>query len=90
MCTSPWKLSASAAGRLLGGHWPIENKVFHVRDVTMNEDRSHARKTGYALSGLRNIALSLLTRLGYPYIPDARRYLATRPDLGFPLLLYDF
>ena len=85
-----WKLSAAGAGGLLRGHWTIENKVFYVRDVTMDEDRLHARKTGYALSSLRNVALSLLRRLGYPYIPDTRRYLAARTDVGLPLLLYDF
>ena len=85
-----WDLKAPAAAGLLRGHWTIENRVFYVRDVTMDEDRLHGRYIGYALSGIRNVALSLLRRLDYPYIPDARRHLAARPDLGLPLLLCDF
>jgi len=82
-----WPLKASEAGKLLREHWAIENKVFYVRDVTMGEDRLHGRKIGYALSGIRNLALSLLRRMDFPYIPDARRHLAARSDLGLPLLL---
>lgn len=81
-----WELSASLAAALLRGHWSIENGVFYVRDVTMDEDRGTGRKIGYHLSSIRNAALNLLRRLAAPYIPDARRRLAARPDLGLPLI----
>lgn len=53
----------------------------------MDEDRLHGRKIGYGLSSIRNAALNLLRTLGCPFIPDARRHLATRKNLGLPLLL---
>ena len=81
-----WRLTAPWAAELLRGHWGIENRVFHVRDVTMDEDRLHGRKIGYGLSSIRNAALNLLRSLGFPYIPDARRYIAARSDLGLTLL----
>jgi len=34
---------------LLRGHWHIENKSHHVRDVTFDEDRSRVRSGGYPL-----------------------------------------
>ncbi len=82
-----WPLAPAQAAELLRGHWGIENRVFYVRDVTMDEDRLHGRKIGYGLSSIRNAALNLLRSLGFPYIPDARRHLAARTDLGLPLLL---
>jgi hypothetical protein len=52
------------AGRLLAalrGHWGIENKLHHVRDVTFDEDRSQIR-TGaapQATAACRNLAIAL-------------------------------
>lgn len=80
-------LTAEQAAALLRQHWEIENGVFYVRDVSMDEDRLHGRKIGYGLSGIRDAALNFLRTLGAPYIPDARRLLSARPDLGLPLLL---
>lgn len=48
--------------RLTRQHWGIENRLFHVRDVTMGEDQCRVR-SGSApiiLSTLRNLALNLL------------------------------
>lgn len=81
-----WSLSAAQAAAYLRGHWRIENRVFYVRDVSMQEDRLHGRSSGPSLSSLRNIALNLLRTLGSDYLPDARRYVAALPDLGFHLL----
>ncbi|MFO3795734.1 MAG: hypothetical protein ACK8QZ_00370 [Anaerolineales bacterium] len=81
-----WNLTAEQAAGLLRGHWGIENRIFYVRDVSMDEDRLSGRKIGYGLSNIRNIALNLLRTLAAPYVPDARRRLAARPDLGLPLL----
>lgn len=82
-----WTLTARQAAALLRGHWSIENGVFYVRDVTMDEDRFHGRKIAAGLSGIRNLALNLLRRLvKAPYIPDARRKVSAMPDHGLHLL----
>ena len=81
-----WSLSAAQAALYLRHHWSIENRVFYVRDVTMLEDRFHGRAIGPSLSSIRNAALNLLRTLDTIYIPDARRRIATLPDLGFHLL----
>ena len=83
----PWSLDIQTAARYLRGHWTIENRVFYVRDVTMDEDRLHGRQIGPALSSIRNVTLSLM-RLFFPgrYIPDAIRLVRALPDGGFSLL----
>lgn len=82
-----WPLTARQAAALLRGHWGIENGVFYVRDVTMDEDRLHGRRIAAGLSGIRNVALNLLRHLVQaPYIPDARRIVAAMPDFGLRLL----
>jgi len=47
---------------LVRGHWGIENKIFHVRDVTMGEDACRVRKRSapVVLATLRNALLNLL------------------------------
>lgn len=83
----PWSLTAAQAAAHLREHWQVENGVFYVRDVTMDEDRLHGRKIGYGLSSIRNAALTFLRRMiDAPFIPDARRRLAARDDLGLPWL----
>ena len=82
-----WPLSAPQAAALLRGQWGIENGVFYVRDVTMDEDRLHGRQIAAGLSGVRNVALNLLRRLvAAPSIPSARRRVAAMPDYGLGLL----
>jgi predicted transposase YbfD/YdcC len=57
--------AAVGAPRLLAlkrGHWQIENRLHHVRDVSLGEDASRVR-TGAAphvLAALRNVVLNLL------------------------------
>jgi predicted transposase YbfD/YdcC len=62
------------------GHWAIENKVHHVRDVTFDEDRSRVRKGNgpQVMATLRNLALSLLRLAGVSNIARATRYLSRR------------
>jgi len=67
-------------------HWGIENRVFWVLDVTYGEDRNHARKIGPALHFARNVAISLIRRQGFRYIPDGRRAAAARDDRGLAWL----
>lgn len=81
-----WQLTAAQALAELRHHWAIENGVFRVRDVTLDEDRLHGRKIGFGLSSVRNAAITLLRQLGYPYIPDAQRALAANPSRAFSLL----
>lgn len=61
-------------GRLLAlwrDHWAIENRLHHVRDVSMNEDRCRVRACGIALANLRNATLTLIPRAGLN-VRDAR------------------
>ncbi len=71
----------------LRAHWEIENRGFWVRDVTLAEDRQTARQTALALSTLRNVAIGLIRRLGYRFVPDGFRALSARPDRGLALLI---
>jgi hypothetical protein len=70
----------------LRGHWAVENGIFRVRDVTYDEDRLHGRKIGHSLAMLRNAAITLIRREGYPFIPDGWRDIAVQNDHGFHLL----
>ena len=70
------------------GHWGIENRVFWVRDVTMDEDRSQVR-SGSApeiMAGLRNLVISLFRMEKEPNIAAALRRHATRPSLSLSLV----
>ena len=87
-------LSAAQASpeRLLGiirGHWSIENGSHYVRDVTFAEDRSRLR-TGDApqiLATLRNLAITLIHRMGTSQIAAARRAFSHDPAQALDLLL---
>ena len=62
-------LSPAEAGpdRLLAlvrAHWGIENRLHHVRDVSMDEDRCRVRAGGRALASIRNVALSMIRACG--------------------------
>lgn len=59
------------------GHWGIENKLHYVRDVTFHEDacRTRADNAPQALAALRNIALTVIRRLGFKP-PDAHDHFA--------------
>ena len=56
---------------LVRDHWAIENKLHHVRDVSMNEDRCRVRAGARQLATLRNTAIGMIRRLGRS-IPAAR------------------
>jgi predicted transposase YbfD/YdcC len=62
--------------RLWRGHWAIENKVHHVRDVTLGEDAGQAYRgsTPHALAALRNVLLNLMRAAGWSQIADAIRH----------------
>src|SRR4051794_7319812 len=65
----------------LRGHWEIENRVHHVRDVTHREDLSRIR-TGngpQVMAALRNTATNLARLNGYANIATAQRAAAWHP-----------
>ena len=69
------------------GHWAIENRLHHVRDVTLGEDASRVR-TGAApqvMAALRNVTIALLRRAGYRNIAAGLR--ATGWQAGAALAL---
>jgi hypothetical protein len=55
------------------GHWQIENRLHHVRDVSYDEDRSQVRRgrRPHAMATLRNVAISLLRLAGVENIAAA-------------------
>jgi predicted transposase YbfD/YdcC len=58
------------------GHWAIENREHHVRDVTFGEDASRVR-TGSApraMASLRNLALGALRLAGQNNIAEGLRH----------------
>ena len=63
------------------GHWSIENRSHHVRDVTMGEDASRIR-TGSGpevMAAMRNAAIGFLRLTGAANIAEALRRNIARP-----------
>jgi Transposase DDE domain len=70
------------------GHWGIENRAHHVRDVTFDEDRSQVR-TGSSpqiMATMRNIAISLLRLAGWTNIKQVTEKMGRRLDQVLTLL----
>ena len=65
---------------LARGHWHVENRLFHVRDVTFGEDRCRVRTANapQALAHLRDAALTLI-RKGKLQPRPAREAFAANP-----------
>ncbi len=80
--------SAATLEALWRGHWTIENKVHHVRDVTLGEDACQVRvgNAPQALAALRNALLNLLRALGWHLIPDALRHYGAYAHRALALL----
>jgi hypothetical protein len=70
----------------LRGYWAVENGLFRVRDVSYDEDRLHGRYVGPCLSSVRKVAISIIRRQAYRYIPDGWRDIASQEDRGVHLL----
>ena len=64
------------------GHWSIENKLHHVRDVTFDEDRSQVRtrSSPHVMASLRNTAIGILRLAGWDNIAAALRHHARNPE----------
>jgi predicted transposase YbfD/YdcC len=73
---------------LVREHWGIENRIFHVRDVTFGEDACRVRTANapLILSTLRNAALNLLTDAGATNKAAAMRRHAVHPHEALALL----
>jgi predicted transposase YbfD/YdcC len=72
------------------GHWAIENREHHVRDVTFGEDASRARvgSAPRAMASLRNLAIGALRLAGRDNIAEGLRHHGrdmTRPLATFGL-----
>lgn len=65
----------------LRGHWTIENRVHHVRDVTQREDASRIRTGNGAqvMAALRNTANNIARLNGHDNIAAAQRAAAWHP-----------
>jgi predicted transposase YbfD/YdcC len=78
---APTRADARAVLALTRGHWGIENRLHHVRDVTVEEDRSQMRcgAVAHTFAACRNLAISLLRSAGAANIAAALRTYAARP-----------
>ena len=74
--------------RLWRGHWTIENRVHHVRDVSFGEDaiRAWVGNTAHALASLHNAILNLFRAAGWERIADALRYHGARVERALALI----
>ena len=73
---------------LVREHWGIENRVFHVRDVTLGEDACRVRRgaASHVLAALRNLTLGLMERAGWSNKAQAARHYAAKPLRAVRLL----
>jgi predicted transposase YbfD/YdcC len=65
------RLDAPTFGRLVRGHWGIENRSHHVRDRILREDDSRIRRKPGIFARLRSFALNLLRANGVTNISEA-------------------
>lgn len=85
---SPAQASPAVLERLWRGHWTIENRVHHVRDVSFGEDATRAAigNTAHALASLRNALLNLIRAAGWTRISDALRHYGARVERALTLI----
>ena len=53
-------LTAGEFCKVIRNHWGIENRNHHVRDVSMNEDKSRIRNNPDIFTRLKSFALNIL------------------------------
>ena len=85
---SPQRASPAQVLAYNRGHWQIENRLHHVRDMTYDEDRSQVRRARrpHAMATLRNVAISLLRLAGAENIAAATRHLGRHVERPLRLL----
>lgn len=84
----PARADATALLRTNRGHWGIENRTHHVRDVTFDEDRSQVRSGAapQTFAACKNLTLALLRQAGWQNIAQAVRSYAGRPRRAVTLV----
>jgi predicted transposase YbfD/YdcC len=84
----PERADATALLATNRGHWGIENQTHHVRDVTLDEDRSQVRSGAapQAFAACKNLALALLRRQRVTNVAEALRTHAGRPKVAIALV----
>ena len=65
------RLDAPTFGRLVRGHWGIENRAHHVRDRFLREDDGRIRTKPGLFARLRSFALNLLRANGIGNVSEA-------------------
>ena len=65
------ELDAPTFGRLVRGHWGIENRSHHVRDRLLREDDSRIRTKPGLFARLRSFALNILRANGATNVSEA-------------------
>ena len=85
---SPEQATAECLLSLVRGHWHIENKSHHVRDVTFDEDRSQVRAGSIpqVLAAIRNACIGLMRVRGHKNIAAACRFHAAQPNAALALM----
>ena len=58
------RLSATEAAEAIRGHWGIENRNHHVRDVTFLEDHSRIRTKPVHFARFRTFAINIMRANG--------------------------
>lgn len=73
---------------IIRGHWTIENRVHHVRDMAFDEDRSQVRtKNGpRVMAIIRNLVMNILRMLGVKNITQCLRENALNHSRIFEIL----
>ena len=75
---------------LVRGHWEIENRLHHVRDLSWDEDRcrAHVGHLPRNLAAMSNAAISIVRCQGrFSYLPQAHRYYAGQTHAALEAVL---
>ena len=88
---SPAEADSQRLMTLVRGHWEIENRLHHVRDVSWDEDRcrAHVGHLPRNLAAMTNAAISIVRYQGwFRYLPQAHRYYAHRQQAALRAVLH--
>ena len=87
---SAQRATFEAVLKLVRGHWSIESRLHHVRDVSYGEDQCRVR-TGHLprnLAYLTSLTISIVRIQGrFDHLPQAHRHYARRPHHAVRRLL---
>jgi len=85
---SPTQADAGTLAHVMRGHWGIENKAHHVRDVTFGEDACQIRAGAapQVRAACLNVVIALLRRAGMTNLAAGLRTCAGRPAVAVQLV----